>query len=586
MKKTLPLLTGLLLPCALQGLAAESPEKIYMVGSFNAWQIPLADPDSEYVLTDPDGDGIYTGSFKIDLSGAFGFKLFTAETDWGTGDNPDVYGVASYAFNSPERIYSNYPYEIQLVSDASIGGTQDVRVSDWNSGILNVEAILNEEGIALTLSSPDQATASFRKGAVLIGDFNDWQLPASADNLNGAIAGVADEANPFVFTFNHDFKPGDVSFVVLTTNTYNSFSYYGAPDGMPAFCLKNLKGETPAEFTVYLRQSPKNRYNNINIKDWTGGDITFKFRTDSYNSSTSSAAAPTLEPTPWYAIVKAEGKEPYIEPLATYQWGNVLYSDLYNIIKEQNAEILFSSENSLTPSKENIYGIAMDTTVVKTDFFSSEFVKGGNPVKVNFKRVGNINISLAENFDLLKIDTYVEKRPEDVEHLWLNGYQTGWIAPNEANVDKLIEFDLIAPGVFAKTVDCEYVEADEYDIRMQFRFFTGLAGWTDEYSLGSNYADFYCEPADMADGKYTSAIVEHGLGNWGLTGWNGGPLYMEVDLNTMTLYLGNTSAVKTLDTEPADNAVRYFNLQGMEVKNPGKGLYIKVTGNKSEKIVF
>lgn len=588
MKRFLPLLTGFLLAGTVQVSAADLPEKIYMVGSFNNWSTPLNTPDSEYILTDPDGDGVYTGSFKTEDS-YMSFKLFTAVTDWGSGDSKDVYGLASRPFDAPESIYSNAPYKAEVVSDASIqnGGTQDISVSNLTIGVtINVEAAFNTEGIALTLSSPDQGEAKYQEGVVLIGDFNDWQLPASADNLNGAIPAVRDEENPFVFTIDHDFKAGDISFIVLTTNNYRSFSYYGPQEDQPAFSLKNLKGESPAEFYSSFRQWSKTRYTPVNIKDWTGGEITFKYRTDTRRSCTYSAAAPSFEPIVWYAIVKAEGKDPYLAILDSYQMENRQNSYINNI-QEQSAEILFTTENSLTPAKENIYGMAKDTTFVKTDYLSSELVKGGNPIKVDFRREGDINVYIENNFDIISVSAYMEKLPTDVEHLWLNGYQVGWISPIEANADLLIEFDLIEPGVFGKIVECPYVEqGDDYVSAMQFRFFTGLAGWTDEYSLGSDYADFYCLPADMEGGSYSSPMVERGLGNWGLTNWTGGPVYMKVDLTTMTLHLSDASSVETIESAPADNTARYFNLQGTEVKNPDKGIYIKVSGNKSEKVVF
>lgn len=49
-----------------------------------------------------------------------------------------------------------------------------------------------------------------------------------------------------------------------------------------------------------------------------------------------------------------------------------------------------------------------------------------------------------------------------------------------------------------------------------------------------------------------------------------------------------TSGVNSIETEAvAENGtVRYYTIDGMEVANPTKGLYIKVSGNKAEKVLF
>ncbi len=38
--------------------------------------------------------------------------------------------------------------------------------------------------------------------------------------------------------------------------------------------------------------------------------------------------------------------------------------------------------------------------------------------------------------------------------------------------------------------------------------------------------------------------------------------------------------------DDSDAAPVYYNLQGARVENPDKGIYIKVTGSKSEKVLF
>lgn len=48
---------------------------------------------------------------------------------------------------------------------------------------------------------------------------------------------------------------------------------------------------------------------------------------------------------------------------------------------------------------------------------------------------------------------------------------------------------------------------------------------------------------------------------------------------------GFETAVETIEAEDAETPV-YFNLQGMKVEKPENGVFIKVTGGKSEKVLF
>ncbi|MDE5874022.1 MAG: hypothetical protein K2H15_00130, partial [Muribaculaceae bacterium] len=61
----------------------DRPEKLYLVGSMNQWITPDGgEAGLEYVLTDDNGDGWYTGSFQIE-SGELQFKIFSEIAGWG-----------------------------------------------------------------------------------------------------------------------------------------------------------------------------------------------------------------------------------------------------------------------------------------------------------------------------------------------------------------------------------------------------------------------------------------------------------------------------------------------------------------------
>ena len=123
----------------------------------------------------------------------------------------------------------------------------------------------------------------------------------------------------------------------------------------------------------------------------------------------------------------------------------------------------------------------------------------------------------------------------------------------------------------------------------QFRFFTDLLGWVDTASLGSAVMDFYCEPIDMTGGEVTSDIVDKGLGNWGLyigDSWSGHWVDITVDLSSMTVSFKITdSGIKDIGQSSDGNEV-WFNMQGLKVEKPTKGLYLKVKGHSVEKVML
>ncbi|MDE6248010.1 MAG: hypothetical protein K2M41_09270 [Muribaculaceae bacterium] len=152
---------------------------------------------------------------------------------------------------------------------------------------------------------------------------------------------------------------------------------------------------------------------------------------------------------------------------------------------------------------------------------------------------------------------YAEKKPGwiyicgDVANI-TTGKANGFTAPGVANEAAYMEnWSLFEPedmigqklyvGVFNLTPK-ETATAPEYtgnpDDCAQFRFFTQLLGWTTEASLGSNEADFYCEPiTDKVDAGYTGDIVPQGLGNWGVYVTEPTPVTIVVDVNENKIYV-------------------------------------------------
>lgn len=104
--------------------------------------------------------------------------------------------------------------------------------------------------------------------------------------------------------------------------------------------------------------------------------------------------------------------------------------------------------------------------------------------------------------------------------------------------------------------------------------------------MGSNESDFYCLPVDLID-TVTLPIVEKGLGNWGINS-PGEWVIFSVDLKNKTVTFQTEAAftgVNEINAENAESQPQWYNMQGIKVDRPAKGIYIKVTGDKREKVV-
>lgn len=94
------------------------------------------------------------------------------------------------------------------------------------------------------------------------------------------------------------------------------------------------------------------------------------------------------------------------------------------------------------------------------------------------------------------------------------------------------------------------------------------------------------------DGSYTYIITEDAvakLNNTDVTGWDKDIHIVGSGITVTKLQLvraagGSTTGIQSIAPDFTNVPVRYYTLQGMEVMNPGRGVYIRVQGNKSSKI--
>lgn len=95
-----------------------------------------------------------------------------------------------------------------------------------------------------------------------------------------------------------------------------------------------------------------------------------------------------------------------------------------------------------------------------------------------------------------------------------------------------------------------------------------------------------------SDGSYTYTITDDAiakLNDTDVTGWDKDIHIVGSGITVTKLQLvraagGPTTGIQSITPDFTNVPVRYYTLQGMEVMNPGRGVYIRVQGNKSSKI--
>lgn len=577
------------------------PDNLYMTGMFNGWMVPKFPEGRDFALTPAGTDENYTvykGSFNIP-AGQLEFKIFTAPDDW---DSASYLGTYSY----PQTLYSNRKDYFYF----TLNGENNGKVSNWMGGTLNVTAKLKyteEQGFELEclLEGPEQpATENLPDTAYIVGNFNNWQLP-SDDNLNGAIK----------LTFNQDiydtyavasfnaahltFPSGDVEFEIYykekkESRTWNHIIgtefppitlYSNNPYNQGYYSISNLTHTFGTGELSVIGKNP------VVIRNWdTNSTLDIYYYFDRGEISLIAQNAPQVKiPENLYAIVTIDDNDPVIVEDLFYAGG-----------KGKKISVLFSTEKSINPKAENVYGIDDQSFAFDTKRYYS-MIQGGKPVIREFSNYGQAYCSINWANSVITSDGEEIATGNSPEVLYIignvsvEGYNYSFISPSESNRDlfeKYFKFDKIEDGVFEGTFyvsPSKEMNSINSDDASQFRFVYKLCGWTGgDGHIGAGLRDFYCVPFEFSDTwSYTGNLYMDGLSNWGILNWGGGYVKMRVNTNDRTVFFVDCdgASIETIRVD-ADSNVRYFDLYGREVSNPEKGLFIKVSNNHSEKILI
>lgn len=168
------------------------------------------------------------------------------------------------------------------------------------------------------------------------------------------------------------------------------------------------------------------------------------------------------------------------------------------------------------------------------------------------------------------------------EQLYLNGAIVGWVEPSEANADKFADY------ILAETEKGSGIYTGEFEFEAKennsFRFYSKLDGW-DNSSIGASQDDKQ-NPFTFTDNVYEGEIFIGGKGSWQLPDDFAGKVKMTVNLNDKNIKLEAETKQDSIEAIEAETAEAvYYNLQGVRVANPENGIFIKVAGNKVEKVI-
>lgn len=508
-------------------MLAQKPanEAFYLVGSMTGWAYPATEElasDWQYKLTDPDGDGIYTGSFDLQDT-SVEFKVFSDPGSWA---DTDIYFGCEEGqvdvYNTPTPTLLGSSFSANVALNNWQGGTLDMSIEWVNEN--------NEWHPLLKMSGTGQPNKPATSEFYMIGEFNGWQLP-TADSDNGARK-LSPIGNGNRTKDEIETPAGDIEMALCRLVRADNKCYVfvtDAEDDCP-FTLYNVNDKA---YTYHIygewRAVADPRDGTISINDWKGGSyqLIASYSSTGNNNLVSFKPIDTPSvsvPQTLYIIVNRGG----ISELYPYE-NFINISDSYQVDSNSNVRLTLTSENSFNPDPANCWGIS--TSLYEEGFNEDKLsgrlplVKGGNPVGLRFPKGGLLSASFDLASSTVDIDLAYYGVPVDAEQIYVCGnvvsgeVANDFLAPSKVNqetYDKYFRLRKVEPGVFEGTFwvrrDTESTEPD-IDNLPQFRFFYELLGWTNTASLGSYPEDFRCMPVNLSEGPQVLDIVNRGLGN-------------------------------------------------------------------------
>lgn len=419
----------------------------------------------------------------------------------------------------------------------------------------------------------------------LVGTFNNWTVPADG----GTDYALTDPDGDGIYTGEFDFEGTDLRFKVFDSKTAgweDTANYFGT------YYWEKVFRDEPADILM-----SSNLTHDITITNWKGGKLTVQASKAQTNvevednnewilalaSETQPLSSEKETPTELYLIGLLQDWDIFSNSLKFEMVEPQVFEGTFNFpMVEQFNYFRFYTE--LGNWSYGSVGPVRPDDAADGDFETIENVEWTNDTfKTNCAYEKN-NWSLADwqggyikiRVDLNTMEVTMEQVEDPgYEHLYLIGSPQGWVINSDA-----LPLEKIEKNVFQGNFE---VEAGS-----QFRFYTQLGNW-ETNSVGSQLddagIDINAEIAELE--KVVVSDCVWGKGTWIVKEWNNeGKLRILVDLNDMKVTFTHTDGTLVNAIEfVADDAV-YYDLMGRRVVNPDKGIYVRVSNGKSNKVVL
>lgn len=591
MKKLYTLLLTLF--CVLS--ASALPEELYLVGNFNNWTTP--DQDKDLFILSPIGTaGTYSGTFDMpEKFSSLSFKVYTAKTN----DNNYAYGT----FEAPIYPFCDHNIETKLVTSYDTNPSYPVNVQNWKGGKITFTCTLDESAkeIKLTLITPDQPTTPpYPDNIYVIGEFNDWAIP-SASSDNGAIKMTkADDFLKYHYYVarNTAIPSGKAQFIYYYVDPADNKAKfvegcnYTQPTGIYKLPEDNTYGKYGDWNNIdFIHENLSDaRAKATNIINYTGPDLSFQLdwrleQAVPNGTIISWENAPVNDINNLYLYIENidTGEKSLVAPDDNNQWNVAFKKHITG-----NVRIWLTESNTLPI--ENKWGTYSDTdSSFKYGTIDYTYcIPDGKPITMN---LGNSYGHIFMIFTKGSHQIYFHSSPAEyynAEKLYVIGYLSEWRPPIENYASFFPTLERVSDGIYEGTVNFPSTSGMSLT-DPQFRLHYKLNDWGNPGSIGVSYDESNPVNISFTDSQYSSTIITDAKGNWRLPEWKiDGDIKLHVDFNTMTMTLTNLSpnSVKEIESKDMNAPVLYFNLQGQRVINPSNGIFIRVQGAKSEKVIL
>lgn len=444
----------------------------------------------------------------------------------------------------------------------------------------------------------------------VVGDFNDWRFPDN-DSDNGAAIMRSSISEYGVETFYSSIRlpEGDSKFAIYRLDPVTYDVVYATTAYAPEFVLTDPSGDNdyPREWGDYERIFDifKNEYidltickevsverSNISkavpleIKGWIGGaiDISYlEYATIRIKSTNAPEYEPIADSHVIYAIVQSDDTPAQIIELPLYRANS--YQSFVSIFGKK-VSVLFSTEKSLTPAPENVWGAPDEAYLSFDEIHASDalhkrfpILRGGKPYVGEFAKYGRFEVSVNWPSGEASARCY---HPRNMSAFTAAITSDGVKEIRTLETDPLTGF-LPPISVEGKEVAVSFSFYDkdlERDITRSHTSDPYLQLPTDERFPVYTYD----KESNVGTEPYAATFKDRGTMTVEYS-HNYGICYCRYDGEVETAAaIEEISINESVDTYNTANEVQYFDLMGRSIPGPQKGIYIVLKGNKTRKV--